>query len=194
MTTVTKASLLVFFAQLSVGCGAPRDGVLTLVADVPLQGRATRFDYQSFDPTTGRLYISHMGDGTLLVYDTRADKVVANLEGFSRVRGVLVVPSIRKAYASAAGSHEIVVVDTDALKITKRIGNAKGPDSLAWSPETNKLFVSDESGEAEIVIDTKTDERVATIDMGGEVGNTQYDPGSHHIFACVQTRDELVEI
>ena len=30
--------------------------------------------------------------------------------------------------------------------------------------------------------------------MGGEVGNTQYDPMSHLIYACVQTRDELVAI
>jgi DNA-binding beta-propeller fold protein YncE len=30
--------------------------------------------------------------------------------------------------------------------------------------------------------------------MGGEVGNTQYDPVSHLIYACVQTRNELVEI
>jgi len=30
--------------------------------------------------------------------------------------------------------------------------------------------------------------------MGGEVGNTQYDPASHLIYACVQTRNEIVEI
>ena len=36
--------------------GAP----LTVIADIPLPGAAKRFDYQTFDPTTGRLYISHM--------------------------------------------------------------------------------------------------------------------------------------
>ena len=39
--------------------------VLTTITDVPLPGNATRFDYQSFDPKTKTLYLSHMGDGEL---------------------------------------------------------------------------------------------------------------------------------
>jgi DNA-binding beta-propeller fold protein YncE len=35
---------------------------------------------------------------------------------------------------------------------------------------------------------------VATIQLGGDVGNTQYDPGSRHIFVNVQGTGELVEI
>lgn len=178
----------------ALGCGRPGEKVLTHVADVPLPGKASRFDYQSFDPTTGRLYLAHMGDGTVVVFDTRNNQVVANIDGFPRVTGVLVVPSLKRLYANAAGSHEIVVVDTESLRIVKRIKDGEFPDGLAWSPETHKLFVSDEHGEIEVVVDTNTNERVNTIEMGGEVGNTQYDPTSHLIYACVQTRDELVAI
>src|SRR5205085_9853411 len=85
--------------------------LLKTVADVPLPGGATRFDYQSFDPSTGRLYISHMGDGRLVVFDTKARKVTADLDGFRKVTGVLFVPNLNRVYASAAGSHEVVVVD-----------------------------------------------------------------------------------
>lgn len=38
------------------------------------------------------------------------------------------------------------------------------------------------------------DARIATIPLAGEVGNTQYDPVSRHIFANVQTRNQLAEI
>ena len=31
-----------------------------MVADVPMPGPAVRFDYQMFDPSSGRLYIAHM--------------------------------------------------------------------------------------------------------------------------------------
>src|SRR5256885_10997079 len=31
------------------------------VADIPLPGSASRFDYQSLEPAAGRLFISHMG-------------------------------------------------------------------------------------------------------------------------------------
>src|SRR5437660_7049778 len=76
--------------------------VLKTVADVPLPGGATRFDYQSFDPRTGRLYLSHMGDGRLVVFDTKARKVAADLDGFRTVTGVLFVPDLNRVYASAA--------------------------------------------------------------------------------------------
>ena len=44
------------------------------------------------------------------------------------------------------------------------------------------------------MLDTQTNKQVGTITMGGEVGNTQYDPVSHTIYACVQTRNEIVQI
>ena len=44
---------------------------LRLVADIPMPGKAVRFDYQSFDPTSGRLYVAHMNADQLVVFDTR---------------------------------------------------------------------------------------------------------------------------
>jgi YVTN family beta-propeller protein len=167
---------------------------LKTVADVSLPGGTTRFDYQSFDPKSGRLYVSHMGDGNVVVFDTKTNKVVANIPGFPTVTGVLVVPALKSVYASVTHNHEVAVLDTEKLLVSKRIKDGKFPDGLAYSPETHKVFVSDEAGGVETVIDTQRNERVNTIEMGGEVGNTQYDPVSHLIYACVQTRNELVEI
>jgi YVTN family beta-propeller protein len=167
---------------------------LKTVDDVSLPGGTTRFDYQSFDPKSGRLYLSHMGDGNVVVFDTKTNKVVANIPGFPTVTGVLVVPALKSVYASVTHNHEVAVLDTEKLVVSKRIKDGKFPDGLAYSPETHKVFVSDEAGGVETVIDTQRNERVNTIEMGGEVGNTQYDPVSHLIYACVQTRNELVEI
>src|SRR6266704_2801475 len=75
---------------------------LRAVTDVPLPGSASRFDYQSLEPASGRLFISHMGAGQLVVFDVRASKVIGNLDGFPTVTGVLAVPAEHRAYASAA--------------------------------------------------------------------------------------------
>ncbi|HEY2800666.1 MAG TPA: YncE family protein [Chthoniobacterales bacterium] len=135
-----------------------------------------------------------MGDGSVVVFDTQSNKVIGEVGGLPVVTGVLLVPSAKSLYASVAGNHEIAVIDPQKLAVTKKVPDGRFPDGLAYSPETGKLFVSDESGGVETVIDVRTNERIATIEMGGEVGNTQYDPASHSIFACVQTGDELVEI
>lgn len=183
-------ALLVFASAEAVNA----QNFLRTVANIPLPGGATRFDYQSPDPKTGRLYLSHMGDGNVVVFDTKTNKVLANIPGFPVVTGILVVPALNSVYASVTRNHEIAVLDTDNLVVTKRIKDGKFPDGLAYSPEAHKVFVSDEAGGMETVIDTQRNERVNTIEMGGELGNTQYDPASHLIYACVQTRNEFVEI
>src|SRR5438876_3447108 len=71
---------------------------LRVVADVPLPGSPSRFDYQSLEPASGRLFISHMGAGQLVVFDVRAGRVIANLDGFPTVTGVLAVPVEHRAY------------------------------------------------------------------------------------------------
>jgi hypothetical protein len=69
--------------------------LLKKVADIPLPGGATRFDYASLDAAAARLYFSHMGDGKLMVFDTSAEKLVTNLPGFPTMTGVLVGGCIR---------------------------------------------------------------------------------------------------
>jgi DNA-binding beta-propeller fold protein YncE len=168
--------------------------LLERVADIPLPGGATRFDYCSIDSAANRLYFSHMGDGELMVFDVRAQKLVAHLPGFPTMTGVLVVPELKRVYGSVTRNHDVAVVDTETLKIVKRIPDGKFPDGLAYSPETKKLYVSDEAGGVDTVIDTQTNQKLHAIDLGGEAGNTQYDPMSRHIFVAVQTRNQMVEI
>jgi DNA-binding beta-propeller fold protein YncE len=163
---------------LAVGAGAQLP-VLTKIADVQLPGRTTRFDYQSFDPKTKTLFIAHMGDGELVAFNTDTRSVIARLRGFPTVTGVLAVPELHRVFASVAGNHEVAVVDTEAMKVVARIPAGEFPDGLAYSPETGNLFVSDERGGKETIIDARTNRPLGKIDMGGEVGNTQYDVGSH---------------
>jgi DNA-binding beta-propeller fold protein YncE len=172
----------------------PVGPVLRLLADVPLPGGASRFDYQSLDEGTGRLYVSHMGAGRLVVFDVRAQKVLADLDGFPRVTGVLAVPELGRVYASAAGAHEVIVVDAGTLRILARIGGARFPDGLAYAPDERKVFISDEMGRTDLVVDGRTEESLGTVALGGEAGNTRYDPGSHCVLVAVQTRDQLVAI
>jgi len=167
---------------------------LMKIVDIPLPGRATRFDYQSFDPITKTLYFTHMGDDELVVFDTVHRQVVAHLTGFPTATGVLVVPELHRVFVSVAGRHEVAVVDTRSLKVLARIPAGRFPDGLAYASSAHKVFVSDESRGLETVIDTDTNQRIGTIDMGGEVGNTQYDPASQYILANVQNRNELVVI
>lgn len=170
------------------------DAPLSIVADVPLPGAAKRFDYQSLDTTTGRLYISHMRGDRLDVFDTRAGKLVASLEGFPGATGVWAVPSLHHVFVSVTGKHEVAVVDDRSLKVVARIAGADFPDGIAYAPREQRIFVSDENGGADLVIDAIANAKIGRIDLGGEAGNTHYDAVSHCIVVAVQTKNELVAL
>src|SRR5712691_3284256 len=94
---------------------------LRTLRDVPLTGGASRFDYQSFDPNSGRLYIAHLGDGMMTVFDNNTVTVVGDVKGLPRVHGVLAVPELHRVYASATGSNELAVIDDKTLQIITRV-------------------------------------------------------------------------
>lgn len=186
---------LVLVIAASTACGQARPPLpLATVADAPLTGRTTRWDYASLDPIRHRLFLAHLGDGVVTVFDTRRQRVVADIPGVSQVHGVLAIPGLDRIYASATGTDEVVAIDATRLKILARMPTGDYPDGMAYAPEAHKLYVSNEHGGSDTVIDVRSNRRVGTIALGGEVGNTQYDPVSGHVFANVQTRAELAEI
>jgi DNA-binding beta-propeller fold protein YncE len=188
------AGLLVHMVPRAAAEQATKDLPLTHVADIPLPGRASRLDYESFDPDRHLLFIAHLGDSEVIVFDTQASRVVARIGNIADVHGVLVVPEQSRVYASATGTNEVVAIDEATLKISARMPGGVYPDGMAYAPDTRKLYVSDETGGTETVIDTQSDRRTNTIPLGGTVGNTQYDAASRHIFVNAQSRRQLVEI
>jgi len=167
---------------------------LQRVRDIPLPGRATRFDYESFDPSSGVLFLAHLGDGHVVAFDTNAGKLVADIPGVAAVHGVLAVPALGRVYASATATNQVVALDERTYKIVAVMPGGVYPDGLAYDPADHELFVSDEHGATDTVIDTTTNRRIATIPLGGEAGNTQYDPVSGRMYVAVQTLNTLVAI
>jgi len=177
------------------GSPQPRSApALRRVADIPLSGPALRFDYQSIDTTANRLYISHMDAGEVIVFDLEGRRIEGTIPQLPRVTGVWAVPALGEIFASVPGRHRVAVIDARTLAVKAWVGRIGFPDGIAYAPEVHRIYVSDEAGGGELVIDGPTARVVTTIPLGGEAGNTIYDPGSKHIFVAVQTRNEVVEI
>ena len=182
--------------SLAVFCSTVRasQAPLSTLRDVPLPGPASRFDYASLDEARGRLYIAHLGAGTIVVFDTRGSRVVAEIPAVAAVHGVLAIPSLGRVYATATGTNEVVAIDEATNRIIARMPGGEYPDGMAFDPVTERLFVSDEAGGTDTVIDVRANRVVQEIALGGEAGNTGYDSVSSRVFVAVQTRNELVEI
>lgn len=177
---------------------APSSTGFRLTREIPLPGPANRFDYQSFDPTTGRLWMNHMNAGETIVFSTDSTKIVRVIGGVPRATGVLAVPALHTTFVSAAGAHALVTIDDRTLAVVHRTPGIQFPDGIAYVPgnagTAGKLFVSDESGRADVVIDAGTGEKRSSIALGGEAGNTHYDSVSRCVLVAEQTTNELVAI
>jgi DNA-binding beta-propeller fold protein YncE len=218
MTTSFNALRFAFASMLWVSAAEPAAAqenfapLFNKIADIPIGAKTSRFDYESLDPATGRLFVAKMGSAKLLVFDTRSLKTVAELAGFPKVTGVLAVPALRKVYASvpgagigaslsvamgmaglSKGSGALAILNSDTLKEIARLPAGVFPDGIAYDPADKLIFVSDELGGALTVIGADNNKPLARIDAGGEVGNVQYDPVTGNVFAPIQSRDEMAE-
>jgi DNA-binding beta-propeller fold protein YncE len=191
--TPTSMTPATWRSPVAAAAPAPKPG-LKLVSEIPLPGPANRFDYQSVDPASGRIYMNHMNAGRTIVFDADSNRVVTEIGDVPRATGVWAVPAHHQVFISAAGAGEVAIVDDRTLKVTSRVGGIRFPDGIAYAPEADKVFVSDERGDADVVIDAKTGAKRSTIPLGGEAGNTHYDSVSHCIIVAVQTKNQMVAI
>src|SRR5947207_901301 len=142
-------------SQGTTGLAAPPaagQARLTTVADVQLPGDTSRWDYQSLDPQSHRLFIAHLGAGEVVVYDTQRAAVVGTVRGIAGVHGVMAVPELRRVYASATDAQHVAVIDVDSLAVIAKVPSKGYPDGLAYAPEVGKVYVSDEKDGNETII------------------------------------------
>ena len=164
-----------------------------LVADLPLPGSATRFDYQSLDTISGRLWIAHMGASEVIAVDVSTRRVITRITDLSSPTGILAAPTLDRVFVSLSGAHAIALVEGSG-RVVARVTGGRFPDGLDYDPGSGRLFVSDEHGNQELVISPAAAAPLAPIPLGGEAGNTRYDPRSGRVWVAVQTRNELVAI
>src|SRR5437763_4292713 len=156
---------ILFLVALGTACASAQQQslALKLIADIPLSGNANRLDYQSLDPISGRLYISHLADDMLTVFDVKKQTIVGDIKDLKRVHGVIAVPELHRIYASATGTNELVVIDDQTLSIVARVPAGDYPDGIAYASKEKKIYVSDLHGKSDTVIDATTNQRITTI-------------------------------
>jgi len=197
----------------SLAAGVPFTKLFSLTGEYPLGASVNRTDYESIDAAARRLYIAKMGGGQLLVFDLARNRLVAQLDGFPKITGVLAVPEMRRIYASVPGGGvissvfvglgmaglsrghgTIAILDAQTLKEVARLPGGVFPDGIAYDSKEHRVFVSDELGAALVVIDAATNVPNGRVATNGEVGNVRYDPVTEKIYVPVQSNNELAVI
>src|SRR6266516_135374 len=97
---LTRLSLVAAVLLGMTACNLPPSGNppvtvpgYRLVADIQLPGDGSRFDYESLDVASHRLYIAQLGASEVVVFDTASGKVLHVVSNIAGVHGVIVAPN-----------------------------------------------------------------------------------------------------
>jgi DNA-binding beta-propeller fold protein YncE len=172
----------------------PHLSCLTTISDISLPGHTTRYDYQSIDSKRRLLFITHLVDNAVTVFDLKSQSVLKNIADIPSPHGILAGPELGKAFVSATGADKVYVIDERSLTVVGKVEAGHFPDGIAFDPGTKRIFVSDEFGKTVSVIDVATLKLVHKIEIGGVVGNTHYDKISKAIFTADESTNELLKI
>jgi DNA-binding beta-propeller fold protein YncE len=167
---------------------------LTLVADIALPGDASRFDYQSIDTVNRRLYLAHLGDSSLVVFDLDGQKVIHEVPHLPSVHGVVAAPDLHLVFATATAEKTLALIDDKTFEVKSRVPAGDYPNGLAFDPVSARVFVSNNKGPGVAVVDVKTAKALPSIKIGGGAGNSQWDADSGHILAAVHGAAYLADI
>lgn len=196
MLAASRAFAAFGFAASITACAAAATSLPLKVVhgDVPLGGKTDRFDYQSVDPKRRLLFIAHLGSGIVTAFNLRTNRIASQIPNVPGVHGVLAVAQLGEVFATATDQNDLYVISERNFQVIAKVPAGVYPDGMTYDPPDHKLFISDEAGDTETVVDTRTNKRVGTIAMGGEVGNSEYDSVSNLVFVDVQTRGDIVAI
>ena len=169
---------------------------LVLVADVPLPGGASRFDYQEIDAAQGHLVIAHMNDGAVVIANLSDGSAVKQLTGIPVARGIAVADDVGLIFATSS-PNQLVLIDNKALTEVRRVATGNGPDGVGWDPTHKVVGVSDQSDGAISLIANSGSGTRTQVPLGTETGNVVFDSarGWFWITAVTATPpDQLIAI
>ncbi|MGO4492001.1 YncE family protein [Arthrobacter sp. 2YAF22_2] len=187
---LVPAGLVAVLLAFLGACSGPASSLpLAQIQDIALPGAASRLDCQALDADAKRLYIAHLGDGTVHAVDLASGAVAETVQGTPSVHGVTLAADRHLLLAAVSGTNEVAIIDTNTLTVTTRIQAGDTPDGIAYDPVHGKAYVSNEHGHAETVIDLATNTAKASIEIGGDAGNSVYDPATDAVTGRIPIPD-----
>jgi YVTN family beta-propeller protein len=145
----------------------PANAEYRVTKTVPL-GAPDRWDYVVFEPTSGRVFVAH-GDEVTVV-DGTAGKVTGRIKGLTGgTHGVAFVTDSNRGYTDEGETGKAVSFNLRTLAVEKRVPAAEDADAVTFDPVSHHVFVINGDTGSISVIDPKTDAAVATIEGGGKL-------------------------
>jgi DNA-binding beta-propeller fold protein YncE len=127
---------------------------LERVRTIALEGPVGGLDHLAVDARRGRLFVANTANDSLDVVDLKAGKLLKQVPGQGRIRGIDYSPEVDKVFVGDGTGGVSNTFDAESYELTRSVPLGGDADNVRYNPRTRRLYVVHADTELS-VIDTR---------------------------------------
>lgn len=149
------------------------------------------WDYMTFDPSNGRLFITR-GDHVMVMGID--GKLLGDIPGMHRAHGIALVPALNRGFVSNGQSGTVTEFDTQTFKPLREISvSAENPDAILYDDATQRVVTFNGGSKTASAINPVTGKVVVTSTLPGRPEFAATD-GEGHLFVNIEDVGKLAKL
>jgi DNA-binding beta-propeller fold protein YncE len=149
------ASLALTAVTATVLSAADGTAPLERVQTIPLKGPVGGLDHLGLDVKRGRLFVANTANGTLDIVDLKAGKLLKQVAGQGRIRGIAVAPDLDRIFVGNGTGGICNAFAGEGYELIKSLVFGDDADNVRYNPRTGRAYVVHADKEL-VVFDAKT--------------------------------------
>jgi DNA-binding beta-propeller fold protein YncE len=163
-----------------------------LESSVPVKTAAPDWDYLSYDPARGKLFIAARPDG-MLVYDVNAKQIVASLEETKGANASVQVPEFDRIYTvNLDGTSTVFQIST--LKKVDKIKLGEDADAAFYDPLTKEIAFMRGDSEEITYVSASDGKIVARLKMPSKKLEASAADGQGYMYTSSRDRNSVFKV
>ncbi len=167
---------------------AAQSGSYAKVAEIPIGGTVTGFDYLEVDSAAKRLYVTNTT--SVLVIDLAKGAVIGRLPAGTRVHGIAIAPN-GHGFISNGADNNVSIVDLKTLQPIAKVPTGANPDAILFEPKNKEIYALNHTGASVTVIGADSGSVVATIPLSGVAETGRADPGLGRVYVNIEDKSAV---
>ena len=181
--------IVLLIGALAAGTAAAQAS-LERVATIEMPGVKGRIDHFAADVKNQRLFIAALGNDTVEVLDTAANRHVKSIAGFGEPQGIAYVPETGRVYIANGTANRVDVLDGRTLEVVKRIERMEDADNVRYDAAAKTVLVGYGKGALRLLSADQA-EPLADIRLAGHPESFQLETLGPRIFVNVPTAQQV---
>lgn len=124
------------------------------------------WDYLTFDPSSGWLYIARATH--VVVLDPASGKVVGDIPDTAGVHGIALAPELGRGFTSNGRAGTVTIFDAKTLAVIGQVNAGQNPDAIVYDPASRRVFAMNGRSSDTTAIDAATGKVAGTVALGGK--------------------------